>query len=96
MEKRQFLSAEMQKKNSEPLIGAILDLTIPGGDGGLKAVSRLREMDPNLMIFASSGYSNDPIMSDPEKYGFTDSIRKPYRMKELADFLNKHLGVCRT
>lgn len=80
------------RENSEPLIGAILDLTIPGGDGGLKAVSRLREIEPDLMIFASSGYSNDPIMADPEKYGFTDSIRKPYRMKEFADFLNRHLG----
>ena len=80
------------KETSEPLMGAILDLTIPGGNGGVMAVARLREIAPDLLIFASSGYSNDPIMADPEKYGFTDSIRKPYRMTELADFLNKHLG----
>ena len=42
----------------------IMDLTIPGGMGGKEAVKKLREIDPEVKAIVSSGYSNDPVMSE--------------------------------
>lgn len=77
-------------KNSQQLAGAILDLTIPGGMGGKETISLIRKDFPHLRVYASSGYSEDPVMARPTEYGFTDSIRKPFRKDELATLLNKH------
>ncbi|MBN1500289.1 MAG: PAS domain S-box protein [Spirochaetes bacterium] len=65
----------------------LLDLTVPGGVGGLDVISQIRAIDKNLPVFVVSGYADDPIMSDPEKYGFTGSICKPFTLKELTEIL---------
>lgn len=70
----------------------ILDLTIPGGMGGRDAVKKLREKYPVLPLFASSGYSEDPVMASPWQFGFTASICKPYRKFELTSLLNSFFG----
>jgi CheY-like chemotaxis protein len=58
----------------------ILDLTIPGGMGGLEVMRRLRKIDPEVRAIVSSGYSNDPVMADYEQHGFRGHIAKPYRV----------------
>jgi len=70
----------------------ILDLTIPGGAGGRDIVGKLLEIDPHAYIVAASGYSEDPVMSDPVKYGFKTKISKPFRMNELREALGPALG----
>lgn len=74
------------------LKAALLDLTIPGGMGGKETVLKLKEKLPELPVFASSGYSEDPVMAKPQQFGFTDSIRKPYRRNELWKVLAKYLN----
>lgn len=69
----------------------ILDLTIPNGIGGKETISALRQMGIKTPAFASSGYSDDPVISSPADFGFTDSLRKPYRMEDLASMLNYYL-----
>jgi len=76
----------------DPFRAVILDLTIPGGMGGKETVREFRKVDPAMTVIASSGYSEDPIMSNPEKFGFNASIRKPYTERELAKLLNALLG----
>lgn len=66
----------------------IMDLTIPGGMGGKETILRLLEIDPAVKAVVSSGYSNDPIMSDYKKYGFSGVITKPYSTEYLAELLN--------
>jgi PAS domain S-box-containing protein len=61
----------------------ILDLTVPGGMGGVEAMKRLLEINPKAKAIVSSGYSTDPIMAGYRKYGFTAVIAKPYRVREL-------------
>ncbi len=68
----------------------LLDLTIPGGMGGEKTVKELKKLDNGLAAIAMSGYSDDPVMSDPAKYGFIDKISKPFIKSDLADVLNRH------
>jgi PAS domain S-box-containing protein len=66
----------------------IMDLTIPGGMGGREAAARLRVMDPDIRMIVSSGYSNDPIMSNFRAYGFSGMIVKPYSINDLGNTLN--------
>jgi CheY-like chemotaxis protein len=84
------LCADAMKKN-EPFIAAVLDLTIPGGMGGRETVVELLKECPDMPVFASSGFSEDPVMARPRDYGFVDSIRKPYRKNELAEVLNRNM-----
>jgi CheY-like chemotaxis protein len=81
-----------RQKEADAVIGVILDLTIPGGRGGRETISEIRKRHPDLVVFASSGYSDDPVMSKPMDYGFTGSIKKPYRLDDLASLLGKHIG----
>ncbi len=78
-------------ENGEPFDGAILDLTIPGGMGGRETLVEIRKLYPDLPVFASSGFSEDPVIAKPHDFGFTGSIRKPYRKDELAEMLNEYL-----
>ena len=65
----------------------ILDLTIPGGMGGKEIVKRMKELDPKIKAIASSGYSDDEIMSRPKDFGFDASLAKPYSIEALAEVL---------
>ena len=65
----------------------IMDLTIPGGMGGKETIKKLLAYDPAAIAIVSSGYSNDPIMSNCEAYGFKGVIKKPYRIEDLSDAL---------
>lgn len=67
----------------------ILDLTVPGGMGGAKTIPALLKIDPKIKAVVSSGYSNDPIMSNYKDYGFCGVMPKPYTKSQLADVLNK-------
>ena len=53
-----------------PFDALIMDLTVPSGMGGIEAIKRLQELDPQVKAIVSSGYSNDPVMSDYKRYGF--------------------------
>ncbi|MBN2573604.1 MAG: PAS domain S-box protein [Deltaproteobacteria bacterium] len=69
----------------------ICDLTIPGGMSGQVFVSELRKMDQEVPIIVSSGYAEDPILADPKRYGFDDSLPKPYTASQLAQALARNL-----
>jgi len=65
----------------------ILDLTVPGGMGGLQALRLLRETDPEVCAVVSSGYSEDEVMAAYRKHGFRAIVSKPYGIDELASTL---------
>ncbi|MBI5406506.1 MAG: PAS domain S-box protein [Nitrospirae bacterium] len=73
----------------QPFNVVILDLTVPGGMGGKETVKELLKIDPGANVIVSSGYSNDPIMAEYEKYGFKGVVAKPYKLKELSAVVNK-------
>jgi len=77
------------KKAGTPFDVVILDLTIPGGMGGIKAFAQLKEIDPGVKAIVSSGYSSDSVMSDYAKLGFAGMIPKPYKMEALSRVLAK-------
>jgi PAS domain S-box-containing protein len=75
------------RQDGEPFDAVIMDLTIPGGMGGKEATKQLLTIDPAARVIVSSGYSNDPIMSDFQQFGFRAVIAKPYRIADLGSVL---------
>jgi PAS domain S-box-containing protein len=61
----------------------VMDLTVPGGVGGAAAITQLLALDPGVIAIVSSGYSEDPIMADPARYGFAAALAKPYTSEAL-------------
>jgi DNA-binding NarL/FixJ family response regulator len=57
--------------------------------GGKKAIQELIKIDPDVIGVVSSGYSNNPVITDFEKYGFSGVVAKPYTMGELGEKLNQ-------
>ena len=82
---QQALAAYRQKKFSL----VILDLTIPGGMGGRETIKLLREYDPGVKAVVSSGYANDPVMGEYEKYGFCGCLNKPYIFAEFLQLIER-------
>lgn len=78
---------EEARRTGRPFCCAILDLTVPGGMGGRRAVRRIREQDPTARVIVSSGYSNDPVMANASAYGFAGVLPKPYTLDELRSVL---------
>ncbi|MGA1875294.1 MAG: PAS domain S-box protein [bacterium] len=77
------------KEAGEPFEAVILDLTVPGGMGGIEALKRLLAMDPEIKAIVSSGYSTDPIMTNYRQFGFTGVIVKPYNAHQLGKVLDE-------
>jgi len=75
------------KESKRPFDAIILDLTVPGGMGGKEAIQRLLEIDSDVKAIVSSGYSNNPVMSEYTQYGFLGIVTKPYKIKELSKVL---------
>ena len=70
-----------------PFAAVILDLTVPGGMGGVQALAALRELAPELQAVVSSGYSRDPILANHRRHGFQGMLPKPYSIGDLAKVL---------
>jgi PAS domain S-box-containing protein len=69
----------------KPFDVVIMDLTVPGGMGGKDAMAILKQVDSGIVAIVSSGYSNDPIMADPGKFGFSGVVAKPYTLNSLSN-----------
>jgi CheY-like chemotaxis protein len=80
----------------KPYSIVIMDLTIPGGMGGIEAARHILDMAPQARLIASSGYSNDPAIAEYTSYGFCEKMVKPYNTDELnralKNTLQEHCG----
>ena len=70
-------------ESGRPFDAVILDLTNQFGMGGKEAVVKLLEIDPNVKAIISTGYSNDPVLSNFKEYGFCGALPKPYSLEIL-------------
>jgi signal transduction histidine kinase/ActR/RegA family two-component response regulator len=69
----------------------ILDLTLPGGNGGLAVLEAVRELDPGARALVASGYSDSDVLEHPARSGFTGALAKPFTLAELAHALRAAL-----
>jgi PAS domain S-box-containing protein len=85
---------ELYRKMREvgtPFDVVIMDLTMPGSMGGIEATRELHQLDPQVRVIVSSGYSDDAALSRPSEYGFVGVVRKPYRVEDLQRTLSAAL-----
>ena len=75
------------RESSRPYDAVILDLTIPGGMGGKDAINELLKIDPDVRAIVSSGYSDDPVLTNFQEYGFKAVVPKPYELRSLSKAL---------
>jgi PAS domain S-box-containing protein len=79
------------RKSGKPYDAVILDLTVPGGMGGKEAIKKLLEIDPEVKAIVSSGYSDDPVLSNFQEYGFKGMMPKPFESRSLGKVLHEVL-----
>ena len=78
-------------ESGAPFAAVIVDLTVPGGMGGREVVAEIRKRDKDIPVFVASGYTDDPILAQPQEYGFTASITKPFTRKDLIAIICNYL-----
>ncbi len=69
----------------------ILDLTIPGGRGGEEVIHDLLAEEPALKAIAASGYADNPVISQFQRFGFKGALKKPFQVEELARLVDRVL-----
>lgn len=70
----------------------VLDLTVPGGMGGLATLEALKAEDPSVKAIVSSGYSNDSTIANFRAHGFAAVLAKPYTIETLERTLAEVLA----
>jgi signal transduction histidine kinase/ActR/RegA family two-component response regulator len=66
----------------------ISDLSMaPGQIGGKQLAREILAVDPQAKILVSSGYSEDPVMSEHENFGFWGCLAKPFNRSDLERVL---------
>ncbi|HNX98666.1 MAG TPA: ATP-binding protein, partial [Candidatus Aminicenantes bacterium] len=80
----------------EKLLAVIMDLTIPGGMGGVEAQREISRIAPDLPLIVSSGYSNDPVLARFREFGFAAFLVKPFHLRDLAQTLARQNRPART
>jgi PAS domain S-box-containing protein len=69
----------------------LVDLTVPGGMGGIETAAHLRRINPNVKLIVSSGYSDAPVMSRSREYGFDEVIPKPWTPRQISEAIHRVL-----
>jgi len=70
-------------RSGNPYDLVIMDLSVPKGMGGARAIKEILNIDFEVKAIVSSGYSDDPAMADPKSFGFSGVLPKPYQPNEL-------------
>ncbi len=82
-------SETIEKYQNSSFDFVMLDITIPGGLGGIETIKQLKVIDPKIKAIVSSGYGNSPVISNYKDYGFCASLTKPYLLDELKTVIEK-------
>jgi PAS domain S-box-containing protein len=75
-----------------PYAAIVMDLTIPGGMGGVEALAEMCKTDPAVKAIVSSGYSSNAVMGNYRTYGFKGVLAKPYGLEDFGRVLREVLG----
>ncbi len=75
-------------EQGKPFSLVIIDLTVPGGKGGVDTIRELRAFDNGVKVIVSSGYFNDPVMANFKDHGFDAKVAKPYNLEKLQQAIS--------
>jgi PAS domain S-box-containing protein len=83
-------ATEIYEKNKDKIDIVILDMIMPNISGGA-TFDRLREIDPDIKVLLSSGYSINGQATEILERGCDGFIQKPFNMKQLSRKLRQIL-----
>jgi two-component system cell cycle sensor histidine kinase/response regulator CckA len=75
---------EVYRKDQEDIDFVLLDMVMPNMGGG-EAYDRMKEINPNIKVLLSSGYSIDGQATEILERGCNGFIQKPFRMNDLSE-----------
>ena len=81
---------EIYKKNKDTINIVILDMIMPGIGGG-ETYDRVKEINPNIKVLLSTGYSINGQATEILKRGCDGFIQKPFDIKQLAEKIREIL-----
>ena len=81
-----------QFKNNPAISFVILDLTMPHMDGE-QCFRELRQLQPDIKVIMSSGFSNDEITQKFVGKGLAGFLQKPYKLSMLKEVIRKIPGA---
>lgn len=76
------------REEGTPFDVVVMDVTVPGGMGGIEAATLIWDFDRGAKIIISSGYAEGEYLSEYEKYGFSARLRKPYTGQQLREVIS--------
>jgi PAS domain S-box-containing protein len=74
---------EVYRENRDEIDIVVLDMVMPNM-GGSEAYDRMKEINPNIKVLLSSGFSIDGKATEILERGCDGFIQKPFNMKELS------------
>lgn len=83
-------TVKIYKKNKDKIDVVILDMIMPDMGGG-ETYDRLKEINPDIKVLLSSGYSINGEATEILERGCNGFIQKPYRSRELSQKIRKIL-----
>ena len=81
---------EIYQKNEQKIGMVILDLIMPDISGG-DTYDKLKEINPEIKVMLSSGYSIDGQTSEILERGCNGFIQKPFNIKKLSQKIREIL-----
>jgi two-component system cell cycle sensor histidine kinase/response regulator CckA len=75
------------QRRREPYQLVVIDMIIPGDEGGQETAKRLRSISPFTKVVAVSGYTNHPVLADPSHHGFHGALAKPYKRQVVRELV---------
>jgi CheY-like chemotaxis protein len=81
---------EIYKENQENIDIIVLDIIMPGM-GGSEVYDRVKEIDPDVKVLLSSGYSMEEKAKEILKRGCNGFISKPFKMRLLSQKIREVL-----
>lgn len=77
------------REAGKPFGVALLDLTIPGGMGGMETAQKLGRQGCSAILLAMTGYSEHTGKENMEASGFQGVLTKPFSRRELSTVLSR-------
>ena len=84
-------AVEIYKNSRNKIDMVILDMIMPVMGGG-EVYDTMKELNPNVKVLLSSGYSIDGQAAEIMKRGCEDFLQKPYSVKKLSEKLDMLLA----
>lgn len=81
---------DVYEKNKANIDLVILDMIMPGMSGG-ETYDRLKEINPDIKVLLSSGYTINGQAQEILDRGYNGFIQKPFNVKDLSQRIRETL-----